>query len=72
MNLPNPAHGFRRLGRIMRIGFVKPDGAKEPSPRLDELIATYKAHLAQTDREEAHDPRNADLRCKARAKSGKR
>jgi len=51
MNLPCPAHGFRRLGRILRIRFMKPDGTEKPSPRLDELIATYKAGLAQADRE---------------------
>jgi hypothetical protein len=57
MNLPCPAHGFRRLGRIMRIVFVDPGGKKVPSPRLDELIATYEARLAQADREETHDPK---------------
>jgi hypothetical protein len=56
MNLPCPAHGIRRLGRIMRIGFVNPDGTKEPSPRLDELIATYEARLDQADREVADAP----------------
>ena len=35
MNLPCPAHGFRRLGRIMGIRFVDSDGTSEPSPRLD-------------------------------------
>ncbi len=60
MNLPCPAHGFRRLGRITRIVFVNPDdGTEEPSPRLDELIATYEARLAQADREEAHDPQES-------------
>jgi len=59
MNLPCPAHGIRRLGRIMRIHFVEPTtpggpGCREvPSPRLDELIATYEARLAQADREVA-------------------
>jgi hypothetical protein len=48
MNLPCPAHGFRRLGRIMHIRFINPaDGTAEPCPRLDELIATYEAGLAQ-------------------------
>jgi hypothetical protein len=55
MNLPCPAHSFRRLGRIMRIGFVDPTGTKMPSPRLDELIAIYDARLVQADREQAHD-----------------
>jgi hypothetical protein len=57
MNLPCPAHGFRRLGRIMRIVFVNSTNprTKVPSPRLDELIATYEARLAQADREQAND-----------------
>jgi hypothetical protein len=59
MSLPCPAHGFRRLGRIMRIRFMDPDGTAEPDPRLDELIATYEARLAQADREEAHDPQES-------------
>jgi hypothetical protein len=62
MNLPCPAHGFRRLGRIMRIVFVEPTnpgGTEVPSPRLDELIATYDARLAQADREQAHDPQES-------------
>jgi hypothetical protein len=60
MNLPCPAHGFRRLGRIMQIVFVNPDdGTEVPSPRLDELIATYEARLAQADREQAHDPQES-------------
>lgn len=58
MNLPCPSHGFRRLGRIMRIVFVNPDRTPEPSP-LDELIATYEARLAQADRELAHDPQES-------------
>ena len=59
MNLPCPAHGFRRLGRIMHICFIDPDGTAEPDPRLDELIATYEAGLAQADREQAHDPQES-------------
>jgi hypothetical protein len=59
MNFPCPAHGFRRLGRIMHICFINPDGTAEPCPRLDELIATYEAHLAQADREQAHDPQES-------------
>jgi hypothetical protein len=60
MNLPCPAHGFRRLGRIMRIRFLNPDDRTAvPSPRLDELIATYEARLAQADREQAHDPQES-------------
>ncbi len=56
LNLPCRAHGFRRLGRIMRIVFINPDSTELPSPKLDELIATYEARLAQADREEAHSP----------------
>jgi hypothetical protein len=59
MNLPCPSHGFRRLGRIMRIRFMNPDGTAEPVPRLDELIATYEARLAQADHEQAHDPQES-------------
>jgi hypothetical protein len=59
MNLPCPAHGFRRLGRIMHIRFMNPDGTAEPCPRLDELIATYEAHLALAVREQAHDPQES-------------
>jgi hypothetical protein len=59
MNLPCPAHGFRRLGRIMQLSFVNPDGTAEPSPRLDELIATYEARLAEADREHAHAPQES-------------
>ena len=60
MNLPCPAHGFRRLGRIMHINFINPeDGTAEPCPRLDELIATYEARLDQADREQAHDPQES-------------
>ncbi len=54
MNLPCPAHGFRRLGRILRIAFINPDRTQEPSPRLDELIATYQRRLDQADRELAN------------------
>ena len=52
MNLPCPAHGFRRLGTICELLCRRRDGPAEmPSPRLDELIATYEARLAQADRE---------------------
>ena len=59
MNHPCPSHGFRRLGRIMRIRFMNPDGTAEPCPRLDELIATYEAGLAQADREQGNDPQES-------------
>jgi hypothetical protein len=58
MNLPCPAHGFRRLGKILHIRFVDRDG-RVPCPRMDELIATYAARLAQADSEEAHDPQES-------------
>ena len=56
MNLPCPAHGFRRLGRIRRFVFVNPTNPRTevPSPRLDELIATYQGRLDQADRELAN------------------
>lgn len=56
MNLPCPAHGVRRLGRIMQLVFIDPGDTERPSTRLDELIATYEARLAEADREHAHAP----------------
>ena len=50
MNLPCPAHGFRRLGMILKIRFVDADGRTD-SARLEALLATYEARLAQADRE---------------------
>ena len=55
MNLPCPAHGFRRLGRIMHVAVED-----ESCPRSDELIATYEARLEQADREQAQDPEEYD------------
>lgn len=55
MNLPCPAHGVRRLGRIMRLVFVKSSNAgraEMSSPRLDELITTYEGRFVQADRED--------------------
>jgi hypothetical protein len=54
MNLPCPAHGFRRLGRVCRIRFRDGDGTEEPSPRLDELLAIYDARLEQANRKLAN------------------
>jgi hypothetical protein len=51
MNLPCPAHGFRRLGKVLGVRFRDGDGTTEPNPRLDELIATYQRRLDQADRE---------------------
>jgi hypothetical protein len=59
MNLPCPAHGFRRLGRIMHLVFVEPGVTEHPRTSLDELIATYEGRLAQADREEAHAPQES-------------
>jgi hypothetical protein len=38
-----PVHGFRRLGQIMRVVFVGPDGVAEESAKLDELLEIYEA-----------------------------
>ncbi len=46
MKLRCPCHGFRRLGKITQLLFA---------PRMDELIATYEAGLAEAEREQAHD-----------------
>jgi hypothetical protein len=35
MNLPCPAHGFRRLGMILKIRFVDGDGRRDPTSRLE-------------------------------------
>jgi hypothetical protein len=56
MNLPCPAHGVRRLGRIMQLRFVEPGVTGKPDARLDELIATYQARLDQANREHAYAP----------------
>jgi hypothetical protein len=55
MSLPCPAHGFRRLGMILKIRFVSGDCSRDPTSRLDELLATYQARLDQADRELAYD-----------------
>jgi len=63
MNLPCPAHGFRRLGRINRQFFYNPDHSVKRDPRLDhtwdQMMATYKARLDQANREVAHDPQES-------------
>lgn len=46
MNLRCPFHGFRRLGKIMR-------SCVKTGSRLDELVATYEARLAQAESEQA-------------------
>ena len=56
MNLPCPTHGFRRLGMILKIRFVDGDGRRDSTSRLEELLATYEARLAQADRELAYAP----------------
>lgn len=55
MNLPCPAHGLRRLGTIMQVVPANMDGTSVSDRRLDELLATYAARLAQADREQAND-----------------
>jgi len=52
MKLRCPCHGFRRLGKITRLLYTEPGS---PPTRLDELIATYEAGLAEAEREQAHD-----------------
>ena len=54
MNLPCPAHGFRRLGKILKIRFVDGNGRRDPTSRLEALLATYEARLAQANRELAY------------------
>jgi hypothetical protein len=56
MNLPCPSHGFRRLGMIFQIVPAGMNRTPVPNPRMDELIATYEARLAQADRDQAHGP----------------
>jgi hypothetical protein len=39
MNVPCPSHGFRKLGRIIKVVFVNPDRTEKDSSRLDQLLA---------------------------------
>ncbi len=55
MNLPCPAHGFRRLGKITRFILFNEDGTVKPHPQLDPLIASYLARLDQANRDLAYD-----------------
>ena len=43
MDVACQSHGFRRLGRIIKVVFVKPDGTEQDSSRLDQLLAIYEA-----------------------------
>jgi len=57
MNLPCPAHGFRRFGLLVTNHFVADDD--DPS-RLDELIATYHEreawHASQESKHDSQEP----------------
>jgi len=47
-NLPCPAHGFRRLGKITVFVLVEEDGTiAEESARLSQLVEEYKLRLSQ-------------------------
>lgn len=62
MNLPCPAHGFRKLGRIIRVVPVPPGPGPEFAPRLDELLAIYMAReLDKRDQELADDYEEREL-----------
>jgi hypothetical protein len=48
MNQTCPVHGFRRLGIIHSLSFVKPDRTlTEDSLKLKQVIETYNLRLAQ-------------------------
>jgi len=48
MNRTCPVHGFRRLGRILPVSFVRPDRTlTEESTKLLQLVETYKLRLSQ-------------------------
>ncbi len=56
MNVPCPSHGFRKLGRIIKVVSVKPDRTEKDSSRLDQLLAIYEARqLHQAVPELEHD-----------------
>jgi hypothetical protein len=50
MNRTCPAHGFRRLGTIVRVRFVDADGTEPENAKLDQLLETYEARLSPTKR----------------------
>lgn len=50
MNRTCPAHGFRRLGTIVRVGFADADGTVQKSAKLDQPLETYEARLSPTKR----------------------
>jgi hypothetical protein len=64
MNLPCPAHGIRRLGRILRIGFVKPDDTRVPSPSTFSI----RTHLFRMNGQAAPCRQKATLILKHRHK----
>jgi hypothetical protein len=54
MNKPCPAHGFRRLGRVIitRIAYTRGDAPEEYGAEqalLSELVKEYKRRLAQAE-----------------------
>jgi hypothetical protein len=77
MNKTCPVHGFRRLGSIVALNFVEPNGTEtEDSAKLSQLIDTYQIRLAQHSQSSVSlkkkmTHKNLDSRCKALAKSGK-
>jgi hypothetical protein len=50
MNRTCPVHGFRRLGQIMQVVFIGPDGVAEESAKLDELLEIYEARQPKKPR----------------------
>ncbi len=48
-NLPCPAHGFRRLGRIMIVQYVGRDVIHDEGAenRLEQLVAKYELRVSQ-------------------------
>ncbi len=60
MNRTCPVHGLRRLGDVIAVTFVNPDGTlSEESIKLSQLIDTYNLRLSQhsqsNDEREEHD-----------------
>ena len=64
MNQTCTAHGFRRLGMIVRIAFVKPDGTRLESPKLDQLLEIYEARQPHRKKLRLSQPRQVGLELK--------
>ena len=63
MNTPCPVHGFRDLGRIVFIRFVKPDGSSDQdTPEFRRLKEIYTQRL--TESQSAERNRSNGLRAK--------